>query len=131
MARLRVGKEQAGMNEMPTFQEEDYIKLLETLIKVAEANKGTALGEDDRFLDAEGLCKKFMGHAASALYLFESTTLPNIKVTDRRMKMLKSSLTNGFILELFSRITFKHSVNVISNVAKRIKNQGIKNDNLG
>lgn len=67
---------------MPTFQE-DYIKLLETLIKVAEANKGTALGADDRFLDAEGLCKKFIGHAASALYLFGSTTLPSVKVTDR------------------------------------------------
>ena len=70
------------MNVMSTFQE-DYIKLLETLIKVAEANKGTALGEDDRFLDAEGLCKKFFGHATSALYLFRSTTLPSIKVTDR------------------------------------------------
>jgi len=71
------------MNEMPTFQEEDYIKMLETLIKVAEANKGTALGEDDRLLDAEGLFMKFIGHAASALYLFRSTTLPSIKVTDR------------------------------------------------
>ena len=72
------------MNEMPTFQEEkDYIKLLETLIKVAEANKGTALGKDNRLLEAEGLCKKFIGHAASALYLFRSTTLPSIKVTDR------------------------------------------------
>ena len=70
------------MNVMSTFQE-DYIKLLETLIKVAEANKGTALGEDDRLLDAEGLCKKFFGHATSALYLFRSTTLPSIKVTDR------------------------------------------------
>ena len=56
---------------MPTFQEEDYIKMLETLIKVAEANKGTALGEDDRLLDAEGLFMKFIGHAASALYLLK------------------------------------------------------------
>ena len=73
-----------GMNEVPTFQEEEYyIKLLETLIKVAEANKGTALGEDDRLLDAEGLFRKFIGHAASALYLFRSTTLPGVKVTDR------------------------------------------------
>jgi len=71
------------MNVMSTFQEEDYINLLETLIKVVEANKGTALGDDNRFLDAEGLCKKFIGHAASALYLFGSTTLPSVKVTDR------------------------------------------------
>jgi len=70
------------MNVMSTFQE-DYIKLLETLIKVAEANKGTALGEDDRLLEAEGLCKKFIGHSASSLYLFGSTTLPGVKVTDR------------------------------------------------
>ena len=71
------------MNEMPTFQEEDYIKLLETITKVVEANKGTALGEDNRLLEAEGLCKKFIVHAASALYLFGSTTLPSVKVTDR------------------------------------------------
>ena len=45
--------------------------------------------------------------------------------------MLKSSLTSGFILELLSRMSFKHSVNVISNVVKGIKNQGIKNDNGG
>lgn len=43
--------------------------------------------------------------------------------------MPKRSLTSGFILELFFRMSFKHSVNVISNVAKGIKNQGIKNDN--
>jgi len=71
------------MNEMPTFQEEDYIKLLETLIKVVVVNKDTALGEDDRLLEAEGLCKKFIGHAASALYLFRSTTLRDVEVTDR------------------------------------------------
>lgn len=70
------------MNEMPTFQE-DYIKLLETLIKIAEANKGFPLGEDDRLLEAEGLCKKFIGHAASTLCLFGSTTLPGVKVTDK------------------------------------------------
>ena len=45
--------------------------------------------------------------------------------------MLKSLLTSGSILELFSRMSFKHSVNVISNVVKGIKNQGIKNDNGG
>jgi len=32
--------------------------------------------------------------------------------------MLKSSLTGGFILELFSRMSFKHSANSISNVVK-------------
>lgn len=83
------------MNEMPIFQEEqDYIGLLETLIKVAEANKGAALGEDNRLLEAEGLCKKFIGHAASALYLFGSTTLPSVKGTDRGISLFDSGSIN-------------------------------------
>jgi len=79
---------------MPTFQEEDYIKMLETLIKVAEANKGTALGEDDRLLHAEGLFKKFTGHVATALYLFGGTTLPSVKVTDRGISFFDSGSIN-------------------------------------
>lgn len=72
------------MNQIPAFQEEnDYIRLLGILIKIVEANKGTLLGEDDRLLNAEGLLKKFIGHATSALYLFRSTTLPDIKITDK------------------------------------------------
>lgn len=83
------------MNEVPTFQEKEYyIKLLETLIKVAEANKGTALGEDNRLLEAEGLFKKFIGHAASALYLFRSTTLPSVKITDRGISFFDSGSIN-------------------------------------
>lgn len=35
--------------------------------------------------------------------------------------MLKNSLTSGFILELPSRMSFKHSVNIISNVVKGSK----------
>ena len=72
--------------------ESAYIKLLETLIKIAEANKGfptsgndkdegSDAGVDNRFLDAEGLMRKFSGHAASSLYLFRSTTLRDVKVT--------------------------------------------------
>lgn len=83
------------MNEMPTFREEkDYIRLLETLIKVTEENKGTALGEDNRLLDAEGLCKKFIGHAASVLYLFRSTTLPDVNVTDRGISFFDAGSIN-------------------------------------
>lgn len=43
--------------------------------------------------------------------------------------MQKGLFTSGFILGLLSKMSFKHSVNVISNVVKGIKNQGIKNDN--
>lgn len=45
--------------------------------------------------------------------------------------MLKSLLTCGFVLELLSRMSFKHSANVISNVVKVVKNHGIENDNGG
>lgn len=64
------------------------------LIKIAEANKGTPLGEDDRLLEAEGLCKKFMGHAASALCLFGSTTLPGVKVTDKGIRFFDPGSIN-------------------------------------
>ena len=40
--------------------------------------------------------------------------------------MLKSSLASGLILELFSRMSFKHSVNVVSNVVKGIKNKELR-----
>lgn len=45
--------------------------------------------------------------------------------------MQKSSLTSGFILELFSRMSFKHSANDIFNVVNGIKIQGIMNVNGG
>lgn len=60
---------------------QEYIKLLEILGRVAEANKGVVAGADDRILDAEGLLLKFFWHAASALYLFRSTTLPDIRAS--------------------------------------------------
>jgi len=62
-------------------KEREYIKLLEILIRVAEANKGQVAGIDDRILDAEGLLLKFFGHTASFLYLYKSTTLPDIHVS--------------------------------------------------
>jgi hypothetical protein len=58
------------------MQESDYQKLLDVLIAVTEANKGVPAGDDDRVLDAEGLALKFFFHAASALYLYRSTSLP-------------------------------------------------------
>jgi hypothetical protein len=51
---------------------------LKILIDVADENKGTAAGEDDRVLDAEGLALKFVFHAASALYLYRSTSLAEL-----------------------------------------------------
>jgi len=58
------------------MRESDYRGLLKILIEVTEANKGVAAGDDDRVLDAEGLARKFVFHAASVLYLYRSTSLP-------------------------------------------------------
>ena len=60
------------------MKETEYQRMLESLIEVTEANKGVAAGHDDRILDAEGLALKFVFHAASALYLYRSTTVPEI-----------------------------------------------------
>lgn len=60
------------------MRESDYQGLLELLIDVTEANKGVAAGDDDRVLDAEGLALKFVFHASSALYLYRSTSLPEL-----------------------------------------------------
>lgn len=57
------------------MRESDYQELLQLLIDVTEANKGVAGDDDDRVLDAEGLALKFVFHAASALYLYRSTSL--------------------------------------------------------
>jgi hypothetical protein len=62
-------------------KEKEYIKLLEILIKIIEANKGIHAGSDDRVLDAEGLALKFFGHACSAIYLYRSTTIPEVKAS--------------------------------------------------
>lgn len=75
-------------------EEKNYIKLIETLIKIGEANKGTNAGADKRFLDAEGLCKKFIGHAASALYLFRNTTLQDVKVTNKGISFFDTASIN-------------------------------------
>ena len=60
------------------MRESDYQELLSLLIDVVEANKGVVAGDDDRVLDAEGLALKFVFHAASALYLYRSTSLPEL-----------------------------------------------------
>ncbi|TET15764.1 MAG: hypothetical protein E3J81_04400 [Dehalococcoidia bacterium] len=53
--------------------EQDYMKLLDLLARVVEANKGPIPGADDRLADAENLANKFFAHAASVLYLSRGT----------------------------------------------------------
>ena len=55
------------------MDEKEYLKLLDLLFQVVEANKGPITGDDDRYLDAEGLAAKFFAHAASILYLSRGT----------------------------------------------------------
>jgi len=49
--------------------EQEFMKLLDLLARVVEANIGTLTGTDDRFIGAENLANKFFDHAASILYL--------------------------------------------------------------
>lgn len=59
-------------------KEEDYLELLKALLEVIEVNKGTAAGEDNRVLDAEGLAIKCFSHACSLLYLLRGTNVPDL-----------------------------------------------------
>ncbi len=56
----------------------DYVNLMRLFIKVVEASKDTAVGNDERLLDAEALALKFFGHVSSAYYLYQGTALPSI-----------------------------------------------------
>ena len=49
--------------------EQDYVKLLDLMFKVLNANVGPLKGNDDRFLWAEDIATKFFYHATSILYL--------------------------------------------------------------
>tara|TARA_B100000959_G_C14893633_1_gene587829 strand:+ start:380 stop:1219 length:840 start_codon:yes stop_codon:yes gene_type:complete len=59
----------------------EFIKLLKIFIRVAEASRGIPAGKDNRILDAEGLATKFIGHSISTIYLYRSTTMPDIGVS--------------------------------------------------
>ncbi len=63
------------------LREDDYRRLLIVLLGVTEANKGVPAGDDHRMLDAEGLAQKFFFHAASALYLYRSTTVQELRAS--------------------------------------------------
>ena len=62
-------------------KEEDYLELLQALFEVIEVNKGTAAGDDDRVLDAEGLAIKCFSHACSLLYLLRGTNVSDLRAS--------------------------------------------------
>ena len=59
----------------------ELLKVIDSFIKVGEAGKKTQAGKDNRLLDAEGLGFKIFSHAASILYLYRSTNIPDSSVT--------------------------------------------------
>lgn len=61
--------------------EREYLKLLDVLFQVVEANKGPNTGDDARYLYAEGLAQKYFFHASSALYLSRGTNIPDFPST--------------------------------------------------
>ena len=63
------------------MDKKEYLKLLDLLCRVVEANKGPITGDDDRYLYAESLAAKFFMHAASVLYLSRGTKIPDFPST--------------------------------------------------
>jgi len=67
-------------------EQEMYLKLLDLMFTIVEANKGPMDSDppDDRFKQAEGLATKFFLHAASVLYLSRGTGIPDLPTTPLR-----------------------------------------------
>lgn len=63
-------------------KEKELLKILDSFIRIAEAGKITPAGNDNRLLDAEGLGIKILLHASSILYLFRSTNIPDLSITN-------------------------------------------------
>ncbi len=61
-------------------REENLEPLLAILLTVAEAQRGTVAGPDQRLLDAEGLVLKFVGHVSAAIALSRGTNLPDLGI---------------------------------------------------
>lgn len=56
-------------------EEKEYLLLLYLLCQAIEENKGLSAGQNDRFLEAEGLAIKLFLHSASVFYLSRGTTI--------------------------------------------------------
>ncbi len=63
------------------MDKQEYLKLLDLLYRVIEANRGPITGDDDRYWYAEGLATKFFLHAASVLYLSRETNISDFPST--------------------------------------------------
>lgn len=89
--------------------EQVYVKLLDLLARVVEANKGPLNGADDRLLGAEELANKFFLHAASVLYLSRGTKLELSAFPSAQLKFLDPGSVNVLaraVLEAF--LTFHY-----------------------
>lgn len=89
--------------------EQVYVKLLDLLARVVEANKGPLNGADDRLLGAEELASKFFLHAASILYLSHGTKLELSAFPSAQLRFLDPGSVNVLaraVLEAF--LTFHY-----------------------
>lgn len=80
--------------------EQDYLKLLDLLFRVVEANRGPLNGIDEKFLYAEGLATKFFLHAASILYLSRQTNIPDLP-------SVRLKFTDPGSIDVLSRAAFE------------------------
>ncbi len=60
--------------------DDEYLTLQKILLGAIQANKGVPVKEDDRILFAEGLAVKLLDHTFSINYLYNDTSVPELKL---------------------------------------------------
>jgi hypothetical protein len=63
-------------------REIELLKILNSFILIGKGSKLTASDKDNRLLDAEGLGVKILYHALTILYLYRSTNIPDLSITN-------------------------------------------------
>jgi len=90
------------------MDKQEYLKLLDLLYRVIEANKGPITGDDDRYWYAEGLATKFFLHAASVLYLSRATNISDFPGT--AVKFIDSASIDVLVRAAFEAFLTFHYV---------------------
>lgn len=90
------------------MDKEEYLKLLDLLYRVIEANKGPITGDDDRYCYAEGVATKFFLHAASVLYLSRETNISDFPST--AVKFIDSASIDVLVRAAFEAFLIFHYV---------------------
>ncbi|MFC1928598.1 DUF5677 domain-containing protein [Chloroflexota bacterium] len=95
--------EQLDMEQFRTRTKQDFVKLLDLLARVIDANKGFSTGDisdGERLLAAHYLANKFIDHAFTVLYLSHGTNV-------RDIPSFKSSFIDSASIDVLTRATME------------------------